>query len=337
MEVSDQDSPSPVGVTIIVCCYNSTGVLEPTLAHLARQYHESHLALELIVIDNASDDGTASFAESVWEQQQSPFPLRVVHEPKPGLSHARRCGLAAAKHDYVIYCDDDNWLCEDYAARVATIFSGNPEIGGCGGWGSAVTDGPLPEWFPIFEKSFATGPQAGQAGKVDFLYGAGLGLRKELVERVHASGYQSLLSDRKGKELSSGGDNELCQWIRLLGYQLYYDPGLRFQHFLHPSRLNRSYLKGLFRAFGHGQAVLKAYRIALAKKPNPLLRSTFVQIIRSLAAMFAQFVFPPRPRAHWLYLTRNLEQTKWLIKNPGQLAKNIDHINRVFSKLRSRT
>jgi cellulose synthase/poly-beta-1,6-N-acetylglucosamine synthase-like glycosyltransferase len=54
------------GVSVVICCYNSSQRLPQTLGHLLAQECEVDLPWEVIVVDNASTDGTAEVARSVW-------------------------------------------------------------------------------------------------------------------------------------------------------------------------------------------------------------------------------------------------------------------------------
>jgi hypothetical protein len=101
------------GVSVVLCCYNSVGRLPETLRHLSMQRLPSGCQWEVLLVDNASQDDTAFVASGLWEDLGRPAPLRIVHEPIPGLSSARNAGIRNACYEYVILCDDDNWLAPD--------------------------------------------------------------------------------------------------------------------------------------------------------------------------------------------------------------------------------
>ncbi|RBI70351.1 glycosyltransferase [Roseovarius sp. TE539] len=54
---------------------------------------------EVLVIDNASEDGTGALAAQAG--------ARVITEVRPGMGHAVRTGLAAARYDWVVKVDAD--------------------------------------------------------------------------------------------------------------------------------------------------------------------------------------------------------------------------------------
>ena len=96
------------GVWVVLCCHNSAGRLPLTLAHLAAQQISPKLAWEVIVVDNASNDGTAEVAMKAWPED-APVKLHVVHESQLGLSNARWRGFSQARYEVVSFIDDDNW------------------------------------------------------------------------------------------------------------------------------------------------------------------------------------------------------------------------------------
>ncbi|MBB2144103.1 glycosyltransferase [Pedobacter sp. LMG 31464] len=255
-----------VGISVIICCYNSENRIEQTLAHLARQKLSSSLPAELILVNNNSTDKTVILAEKVWQTYHSPFHLLIVAEPTPGLSNARKKGIAMAKYDYLIFCDDDNWLNENYLETIRTYFDSNPDIAIVGGIGEPVFEKTKPWWFDQFDSGYAVGKQAEKDQYLNTVYGAGMGLRKSAVKNSKFISTPFLLKDREGKTLSSGGDSELCLRTRLLGYKVFYTEKLSFKHELTASRLTWEYLVRLHDGFAHAFVPLYIYESVLNEK-----------------------------------------------------------------------
>ncbi len=281
-----------LGVSIVICCYNSAQRLPVTLAHLAAQQVKEKLLWEVIVVDNASTDTTSQVALELWPPD-APASLRVICEPELGLSHARYRGLAEAKYEIVSFVDDDNWVCPEWVQLVAEIMSDNPDVGACGGVSEAVCEIEPPEWFEEYRASFAVGDQGEEAGDVTFtrgyLWGAGLTIRKAVWLHLVNNGFRLVNEDRKGTSLSSGGDGELCFAMRLAGWRLWYEPRLRLYHFLPASRLQWSYLRRLHRGGGASSVGLEPYFWAFHPSPMTLkerLRQTWQwQTLALLKAM----------------------------------------------------
>src|SRR5687767_957073 len=117
--------PRQIGLSVVVCCHNGADRLPETLAHLAAQ-DDPGRPWELIVVDNASDDATATVAAANWPR--GPAPLRVVSEPRLGLAYARLRGLMAAQYTLIAYIDDDNWLDADWLRHAITTMEAHPEV-----------------------------------------------------------------------------------------------------------------------------------------------------------------------------------------------------------------
>ena len=233
----------PQGVSIIICCYNGANRLPETIRHIARQRVPAYVPWELILVDNGSTDDSALVARMEWRKHRVDTYLKVVLEPEPGLSNARARGFREARYEYAIMCDDDNWLEDTYVSCVYDLMSENPKIGALGGLGKLVFEVPPPA--PELDFIFAAGPQASCPGKVpeNKLYGAGCVIRQSAYENLLRKGFRSLLIDRRGRELSSGGDYEICLALAVVGYDIWYDDRLRFTHFITRERLTWPYLK----------------------------------------------------------------------------------------------
>jgi GT2 family glycosyltransferase len=79
---------------------------------------------ELVVVDDASSDGTAA---AVRER----FPQAVVVERRAprGQAAARNAGVGRTRAPHVAFCDDDSWFAPGALARAATAFSRRPRLG----------------------------------------------------------------------------------------------------------------------------------------------------------------------------------------------------------------
>jgi glycosyltransferase involved in cell wall biosynthesis len=277
--VTEKPSATQEGVSIVVCCHNSARLLPETLSNLAAQQLSSPPpSCEVIVVDNASTDDTGKVALECWPDD-CPIPLRIVLEPRLGLSHARLRGIAEAKYSVVCFVDDDNLVNNDWAEIVSRVMSEHPEVGACGGQVEAQCEVAQPLWFERFQNYYAVGRQAEQEGDITdtrgYLWGAGLCLRKKALDGLVENGFSFLLTDRKGEALSSGGDAELCYALKLTGWRLWYEPQLRLRHFLTAPRLQWKYLRRISRGFGAATAGIDAYEMAFKEEPG-----TFVERLR---------------------------------------------------------
>jgi glycosyltransferase involved in cell wall biosynthesis len=252
------------GVTILICTYNGAARLPVTLQHIAQQVMPASVPCEVILVDNASLDNTVELVQEEWSKYDTPIQLRIISEPKPGLTYARESGFAAAAYEFIILCDDDNWLSPSYVDRAFTVMMRHPSIGLLGGYGQFVYETTPPEWLVVFNL-YAGGRQAAASGEMKdrLVYGAGAVLRKAAWETLRRQEFAGALTDRLGHQLSSGGDYELSYAIALAGYMIWYDEELTFQHFITTNRLTRDYYITYIKESSRCFSVLEPYKILL--------------------------------------------------------------------------
>ncbi len=251
------------GISIILCCYNSEKRLPVTLKHIADQKVVDTLNWEVVVVNNNSSDHTVAVAKNTWIALGSPAPLIVVDEKQPGLSFAREKGISQAKYDILLWCDDDNWLCEAYMETAFSIMQDDQQIGALGGWCEAAFETDKPKWFDTYAKYFAVSKQGRKSGditeKKGCVYGAGMVIRKSHHSDLKGVGYDNLLKGRVGKSLSSGEDTEYCYALRLIGKKIWFDERLFFTHFMTEGRLSLAYVSRMRKAMTYSNFILWPY------------------------------------------------------------------------------
>ncbi|WP_164735342.1 glycosyltransferase [Pseudoflavitalea rhizosphaerae] len=280
-------------MTILVCTYNGADRLPATLRCIAEQQVPAGMGCELLVVNNASTDNSLEVIEQEWQRYNTKINLHIITEAKPGLTFARDSGFAAAQYDYIILCDDDNWLAPDYVKTAFAVMESLPHVGILGGKGNFVFEEPAPAWL-LWCNLYAGGEQAKESGKVneEFVYGAGAVLRKSAYEKICASGFVPALTDRQGMSLSSGGDHELCYVLALAGYSIWYEDKLRFDHYITANRLTLPYYLTYIEESAHCFSVLEPYKILLKTKNSSMVRfrwelfKSFWYHIRKMGALF---------------------------------------------------
>ena len=105
-------------ISFVVPAYNEEARLGRNLAAIIAQVGKTGCEAEIVVVNNASTDGTSEVALS--------FPgVTLVDEPQKGLYHARRAGLAAADGDLIANIDADTLITDGWIERVLREFGGN--------------------------------------------------------------------------------------------------------------------------------------------------------------------------------------------------------------------
>ncbi len=231
-------------VSIILCFYNAENKLSETIKYLMKLNIDGIEGIELIFVDNNSNDSSCELIKKMF-QGFSKFPYKIIFEPKPGLSNARLAGITNSKYDILLFCDDDNWLSEDYLLRGLNILQNDFKIAILGGKGIAKSSIELPVWFNDNQTYYAVGEQINGTDKESclVLYGAGMFMRKQAFIDITSHGFKFFMLGRTGTKLSSGEDSELSIAFKIAGYKIWYDKTLEFVHYIEPHRLTLTYLK----------------------------------------------------------------------------------------------
>lgn len=88
--------------------------------------NQTYEPLELIVVDDASDDGTADLVDSFDDPRVSYY----AHETRRYASAARNTGINSARGEYIAFLDDDDeWLATKLAKQVALITGAPKDVG----------------------------------------------------------------------------------------------------------------------------------------------------------------------------------------------------------------
>jgi glycosyltransferase involved in cell wall biosynthesis len=274
-----------LGVSIIICCYNSAARLEKTLTCIYAQRNLT-FPVEIIVVDNNSTDDTSIVASMVRSKADTNITQNVVLEPKAGLSFARDKGILHSKYEYIIFCDDDNLLEENYVSIAYELMQSNLKIGIAGGQSVISTEAEEPFWFEKYKEYYAVGKQHFEDGDVTtvrgYLWGAGMVIRKSSYNFVSLKKYKSILTDRKGSSLASGGDSEICKWFIMEGFLLWYNSRLKFEHFVPSNRLKWNYFFKLFSGIGLAHIYLSLYDYSKSNSSFFLFwRNQFVEAFRN--------------------------------------------------------
>jgi glycosyltransferase involved in cell wall biosynthesis len=91
---------------------------------LASAYPEARY--EILVVDNApSSNATADLIEQTFGDCRQ---VRYVREDRPGTSHARNCGVAAARGDIVVFADDDELVDEHWLTEMVRGFGAADDV-----------------------------------------------------------------------------------------------------------------------------------------------------------------------------------------------------------------
>ncbi len=269
------------GISVIICCYNSEWIIARCLETLKKQKIPEGLPWEVVLVDNNCSDGTVAVAFDTMHGSRIDF--QIVKESNPGLMNARKKGIATVKYRYCIYCDDDNLLSQDYVAYMHHVFATKQEIGAAGGKGIAEFEVEPEPSIMDYPDGYAVGSQTEHP---DYLFGAGLALRTDVVRTIYDR-FECRLVGRKGNVLLAGDDMELVYFVKLMGYSLYPTDDISYVHVLRKNRLTEEYRRRMYD--GLRLALPIGDMMVLALNDNPIfpyfknyLKSELILFINSL-------------------------------------------------------
>ena len=108
-------------LSFVVPAYNEETYLPACLESILKQTQELGDSVEIIVVNNASTDRTCEVALR--------FPgVRVVDEPRKGLTFARQAGFAVSKGELIANVDSDSRLTDGWVKRVLLEFAEDPKM-----------------------------------------------------------------------------------------------------------------------------------------------------------------------------------------------------------------
>ncbi len=115
-------APAAPRIGVVIPTYNRAALLPRAMRSVLEQ---TFTDLELVVVDDASADGSADVAERCEDPR-----VRVIRLAKNGgVSHALNQGIAATRGEFVTFLgDDDEWLPELMARLVARLDDGGGRI-----------------------------------------------------------------------------------------------------------------------------------------------------------------------------------------------------------------
>lgn len=228
-------------VSVLICCYNSEDRILLTLEHL--QLQKTNLSFEIIIVDNNCTDSTIQIAVTYLSTTNLKY--SIIQEKNPGVTYARKAGVFASLGEVVIFCDDDNSLSSNYLDICYQYLINNENVGAMVSASIPKSTIELPIWFYNYQNFYACGVFALSSADVTsngWIWGAGMAMRRKVILGLYNSGFNNILSDRISNKLSSGGDIEICKWLILCNYRLYYEENIYIEHVIPESRLNKEYI-----------------------------------------------------------------------------------------------
>ncbi len=254
-------------LSIIIVSYNVRYFLYQCLTALYRS--QCRLSWEIIVVDNASHDGSVEMV-----REHFPTAKLIVNDANVGFARAVNQAIELAKGKYILLLNPDTIVAEDVLQQCFDFMETHPEAGGMGvkmidGSGKYAPESkrafPTPRvaFFKLFglHRLFPTSAYFNRyylghlpkdsVQKVEVLSGAFMWLRRKVLDEVGGLDTRFFMY---------GEDIDLSHRITRAGYDLYYYPHCAVVHFKGESTFTYDwkYVRQFYRAMA--QFVSKHYK-----------------------------------------------------------------------------
>lgn len=232
-------------VSIAICTYNHRESLRLTLDALGRVRVPEGLRCELVVIDNASTDGTAELVRGY--RLDNRLPAAYLYEPRQGQSFARNAGLAAARGRFIMFTDDDvrppaDWI----GGMCAPLLSGSAHaVAG----GVRIAPHLARPWMGWRQKAWLASTDDIDAGEPARMVGASMAFSREVLAKVPA------FDTELGPGAAGFYDETLFSFqLREAGFRIAPAFGAAVEHHFDESRLLRASFLDSARKMGRSTA-----------------------------------------------------------------------------------
>ncbi len=207
-------APKPPKVSALVVSYNRRALLRRALEALERS--EARDAIEIVVVDNGSTDGS--------QELEVVFPhARFIRIPRNfGLTKALNLGVRGSEGEYVFFLHEDTEVFPETARLLAELLDTQADAGAvC----PLLVDGegrPVPQLgqFPP-DDTWRPAEPGPDPMPVEYPRGAALMMRRPLFTAIRQ------IDERYGQ---FGSDADLCYQIRRAGKKILLAPQARAHH-----------------------------------------------------------------------------------------------------------
>lgn len=230
-------------VTVVICTYRRTDLLEDCLRSLARQT-VPRSEFTILVVDNYGEDECRQIATD--------FGARYAHESEPGLSHARNRAARELTTDWAFFLDDDARAHPDMLEKFF-CYATDRSVKVLGGRYEHFFASPPPAWvLHYYRRAVRASSQPGLVELAPDLHLAGcvFAARRELLQEFLFRPDLGMQADRPGY----GEESEWQDRVRAAGHTIHFHGDIAIDHLVRGDkqtislRIQQAYAHGQYRA-----------------------------------------------------------------------------------------
>lgn len=284
-------------VSVVIATLNRRPSLEKLLDSLAAAQYPDSMAIEILVVDNGSNDGTLEML-SRRPQLAPQSSLKVFEERERGKANALNRGLASSKGDLLLFLDDDVVADPGCFAKHGEVYESTPFdavqgkiLPGCGPLGE------LADLRRIREYNIPYVDYGEHLREIRSLTGANMSFKRRVFEDV------GCFDPRLGPGAAGlGEDTEYSIRIRKAGFKIGYTPHAIVYHELNPNRYGRKFNRMVEYRKGLSRSIYRRDSIPLRLVPNLLANCMRYGLYRLVGATQKAATTEGRIMKYWGHL-----------------------------------
>lgn len=218
-------------ISIVIVNYNTPHYTAQCLDSIA--HHPPQASCEIVLVDNASSDGSADWLEEHYPQ------VKLIRNPKNGgIAGGNNLGIRASSSKYILLLNNDTFVLPGTIDQAIEFLETHPRAAGVGG-NLLNDDGSFQSGYAdfhtlgqifliltklgqLFQPYYPSYPRGETIREVDWMSTAFMAFRKEALDAVGlADEAYFIYSD----------ETDLQYRLKRQGWQIYYLPTLETIHF----------------------------------------------------------------------------------------------------------
>ncbi len=296
-----------IELSIIIISYNTKKITENCLKSIEDSLRQSLLSYEIIIVDNASNDGSQTQISKLKSQNHNLNLKTIFNTRNVGFAKANNQGFRQADGKYILFLNSDTIVLDNAIEKLLSFYTKNElTIQFLGGKLLNQNHSPQPSCGPFYSLPVVFGAL--------FLKGDYWGLTRfspNTVKEVDWISGACILTKKEYYEAIGGFDEQIFMYMdevdflyraKQKGYRVFFYPDAEFIHLGSASSAGRSY------------PILQVYRgfIYFYKKHHPDRLSLFLlkfmlQLKSWIAIIIGRFT-------HNSYLIKTYEEACRLVE-----------------------
>jgi len=103
-------------ITVVIVNYNGKKYLKKCLDSL---FEQSYTNIEIIFVDNNSDDDSVVFLKQQYSDQRL---IIIEHQENSGFATGNNIGISNARGEYILLINNDTWVEKDFIRNIYTQY-----------------------------------------------------------------------------------------------------------------------------------------------------------------------------------------------------------------------